>query len=67
MPEHKKATPKKQEGLEHERRLSQKESEPLFDRFQAWGQDALSVGETPFRPPVESHAALLAQAAQLCE
>ncbi|MFC1892690.1 DUF4157 domain-containing protein [Chloroflexota bacterium] len=61
MAKRERRTEKKQDGLEPEHRLSQKESEPLFDCFHAWGQDALSVGETPFRPSMDKHAALLAR------
>ncbi len=62
MRDYKKATREKQEGLEPEHRLSQKESAPLFDQFHAWGQDALSVGETPFQPQLEKHATALSEA-----
>ena len=61
MKDHKKA-PKNQERLNQEHSSRKNEAEPLSDQFHESGKDALLVGETPFRPPEERHAALLARA-----
>ena len=62
MPEHDRGIQRRREETDHKDRIKQKESEQLFDQVNTWGQDKLAVGETPFKPPVESHAAMLAKA-----
>ncbi len=62
MPEHKKATPKKQEGPEQKHHAKQEESRPLADQSHERGQVADAMAETPFRPSMDQHAALLARA-----
>jgi hypothetical protein len=62
MPEHDRGNQRKREETDHKDRIKQKESEQLFDQVNTWGQDKLAVGETPFQPPVERHAAMLAKA-----
>ncbi|MFC2008189.1 DUF4157 domain-containing protein [Chloroflexota bacterium] len=58
----------KREEVDQKHRTRQQDSEPLFDQlhvfdqFHAWEQDGLSLGDTPFRPPMDRHAALLSQA-----
>jgi hypothetical protein len=64
MAEHEKGKRRKQEEVDRKSRIKQKESESLLDQVNTWGQDKLTVGETPFKPPVESHAAMLAKARQ---
>jgi hypothetical protein len=58
MAEHEKGKRRKQEEVDRKSRIKQKESESLLDQVNTWGQDKLTVGETPFKPPVESHAAM---------
>jgi hypothetical protein len=52
----------KQEEEDHKHRVRQPEAEASFDRFLAYGQGTSPVTETPFRPQVDQHAALLAAA-----
>ncbi len=59
MPEHEKRSRQKREEVDRKDRIKQKESEPIFDQDKSWGGDMLSVGETPFQPLVERHAAML--------
>ncbi len=53
---------KKQEDVGQKDRIKQNESEPLFDQFHAFENGFNSITGTPFRPPMDEHAALLAQA-----
>jgi len=62
MAEHEKANIKKQAEVDRKYRVSQKESQPLFEQVHAWEQDTFSMTETPFQPRVDKNATLLATA-----
>jgi hypothetical protein len=61
MPEHEGSRRQKQEEVDSRKHIKEKESESLRDQINTWGQDKLSLDETPFQPPVERHAAMLAK------
>jgi len=62
MAEHERGSQQKQEKVDQKHRVRQQDSQPLFDHFHAWGQNTLSIGETPFLPRMNEHAELLARA-----
>ena len=62
MSGHERGRKRKQEEVDRKDRVKQKDSEPIFDQGKTWEQDALTLGETPFQPPVERHAILLTKA-----
>jgi hypothetical protein len=53
---------KKQDDVDQKHRVRQPEAESSFDRYLAYEQGTSPVTETPFRPQVDRHAALLAAA-----
>jgi hypothetical protein len=53
---------KKQPEADQKHRPRQNESQPQSERFHAWEQGKFPIGETPFRPHMDQHAALLARA-----
>jgi hypothetical protein len=59
MAEHERASRNKQAEVDQKRRVSQKESQPLFDKVHAWELDKFSVPETPFQPRMDEHTELL--------
>jgi hypothetical protein len=62
MSKHEKASRQKQGEVDQKHRVRQPESEPLLDRFHGWEQGTDSITETPFRPSMDQHAALLTAA-----
>ncbi len=61
MPKYERKRRQKQEEVDRKERARQKESEPTLGQINGIGQDVLMVGETPFQPPMGSHAELLAK------
>jgi len=61
MPEHERTSQKNQENADQKYRVRQQDSQPLFERFHTWGQGTLSIGETPFQPRMDEHAALVSR------
>jgi hypothetical protein len=53
---------KKQEDVGQRDRIRQNEPEPSFDQFHTFENGFSSITGTPFKPPMDEHAALLAQA-----
>ncbi len=47
---------------EQERRTKHQEPQPTFDKFLAWGQGNISIGDTPFLPRMDRHAVSLSNA-----
>jgi hypothetical protein len=57
-----KQTREKQEALHQHRRHSKKKAKPLSELLHPREQSNGSMAESPFRPPLEKHAALLSEA-----
>jgi hypothetical protein len=62
MPEHERRRQKKQEEIDQKHRIKRKESKSLADQLHTFKDDTTPVTETPFKPSVDEHTALLAQA-----
>jgi hypothetical protein len=62
MAEHEKVSRQKQGEVDQKHRVRQKEPEPPFDQSYGWEQGTDSISETPFRPRMDQHTALLAAA-----
>ncbi len=61
MPEHERIVHRKQTEIDQKDWVKQKQSESVFDQVHAYEEGVSPVTGTPFLPPMESHAALLAQ------
>jgi hypothetical protein len=53
---------KKQEKAEKSTRKSEKSSQPVPQKLLAWDTSTNLIGDTPFYPPMQRHAALLSRA-----
>jgi len=62
MAEHERASRQKQGEADQKHRVRQQESEPSFDKFHGWESSTFSIGESPFLPRMDKHAAILSKA-----
>lgn len=62
MAKYQKTSQRKQGEGDQRRRTRKKQTKPLFDHLLTGAQDASSITETPFRPQMDTHATLLANA-----
>jgi hypothetical protein len=62
MAEHGRANRAKQEPEGEQKRTRRRDSERIADPVHARDEGNLTIGETPFRPPVEKHRTLLSMA-----
>jgi hypothetical protein len=58
MAERAKAGHQKPGEVEKEHRVSHQESQPSFDKLHGWESNIHPIGDTPFLPPIDEHAAL---------